>query len=527
MASGGMDVEQSTWAALDGYHNSTSSVTTLVLGSVVNKGANPQVWRTPAWQVTVTVPQAGAPTYSYGRLPAAGDSSVETTLAPPLSTSGTGPQWWLTRPTAGVPGGPPNTSAPEYRLGGPQDDTSQVIIDPAVRSRIYLAGRNGVYRSTDSGMTWYPAVRQLSGTIDRQVLVHPSLPGKVASADTDWSVLTSTDRFTTGTAGDAVMTVPGNPKSSFALTFGPGPGFDLYHGIGDRDPPGDGSGNGEVVRNEDPYQTSATATDDAWVTLGQPDANGQPVIGLAVGDLGVNRHRVIAVVEGEIQSSRSGLYTRDVAADGPPGGVWTPRSFPPIGGMITQLGAGTTTRKVSIAWKRNCVGESCRVVLYDPTVGLFTSGTSGKTWTRLESAPADAVVGTGYVALDPRPGSNIAYVTTPGGMAYRFDTEEASFVKTPLTKTGSTNCSGLLSPGPVTVDSIGRVYLTTSVLGCTGLWEATGPGATTLQEVSDGLPAYKSQALFPHSLAVSPNTQDGHVFVSTNGNSVMVVEGSS
>ena len=97
-----------------------------------------------------------------------------------------GEHWWLYKP-AWIPGGSFYTA-------------SSLAIDPSpppdgecVRHKVFLAGRSGIWRSTDGGADWYPAIRDLGVSIVRGVAFDPTQPGRTFTAMVDWVQINSSD----------------------------------------------------------------------------------------------------------------------------------------------------------------------------------------------------------------------------------------------------------------------------------------------------------------------------------------------
>ncbi|MGH2820031.1 MAG: WD40/YVTN/BNR-like repeat-containing protein, partial [Actinomycetota bacterium] len=68
--------------------------------------------------------------------------------------AGNGGTWWLSDSAAGG-----------FMLGGRFFDVGQIVVDPSAPENIWVAGRSGVWRSSDGGARWAPAVDGLAVTL--------------------------------------------------------------------------------------------------------------------------------------------------------------------------------------------------------------------------------------------------------------------------------------------------------------------------------------------------------------------------
>ena len=82
---------------------------------------------------------------------------------------------------------------------------------------VYVSGRGGLWKSENGGKRWAPAVYNMQATSNNAVAVHPSDPGLVALANTDYVVLATN----TGFDGDSLARNKPNgaPSKGFDLVF--------------------------------------------------------------------------------------------------------------------------------------------------------------------------------------------------------------------------------------------------------------------------------------------------------------------
>ncbi len=127
-----------------------------------------------------------------------------------------GATWWL------------SVKQQNQLLGKGSSVGALVQFDPIDRTRVMVAGRAGAWTSPDSGVTWYPAVKSLSVTINRAIAAVPGFASEVVIGNTDWTYLESTDHLLT-----VVQNSP-SPNTGFAVACDPTDGT-VYLSDGDRD----------------------------------------------------------------------------------------------------------------------------------------------------------------------------------------------------------------------------------------------------------------------------------------------------
>ena len=377
-----------------------------------------------------------------------------------------GPRWWL-------------GSQPNFLLAGSTYVASQIAVDPqappggtCLRPRVLVAGRAGVWGSTDAGGSWYPMVRGMGVTIVHQVVVDPASPARLYAAAADWVLLGSTDggvSFPTGAAGagtgfDVALDVGSDPAAAYVAVAS-----------ADR-------GGGDVDVSVDPLS-------HGWASTGLAAVSGGRVEAVAVQRVS-GRSVVLAAVDG------SGIWRKDGASEWisvDPGALPTPD---PPGG-------------VSFAWP----SASSAAYLYDRETGLWRSSDAGVTWTPVWAKPSVPPY-TGSVAADPTTPGRV-FVSIGDDGLFRLDGADTGTVDAGSVR--PVRVGSFPHPGPVTVNGGGAVYA--SELGVGGppdLRLSTDAGGDWRSLADD---AYRSAALFPLSVTVSP---DATLYLALDGNGVLI-----
>jgi len=378
-----------------------------------------------------------------------------------------GATWWLGGQARMPPGGGNYAAASLLTGTGTPDGAG--CVDPGVR----VAGRSGIWGSSNAGGDWYPLMQGLGVSIARDVAGDPTIAGRTYVATADWvfhfsgdSLATVTQKRPSGVARGADIAI--EPSTSPGRVY-----------VAAAKP----STNGEVFSNANP--PSAGWTDEGLSTV----AGDWAPLAIAVQKDGAQRILLAAV-------ERAGIYRKV-------GTTWTRVN-------TVAMSAAQLSRGASFAWAPG----SATVFLLDRESGLWRSGDRGKTWTRIWSVES-SVPGTGYLALDPAT-PNRLFVTIAGSGVWRIDGATTGSVDAgTLTSVlvGAFPTSGPIEPGPS-----GELWLATSAGPgvAAGLYRSLDTGATWSLMSDD---AYAAAAAFPFDLWVAP---DGRVFVATNGNGVLV-----
>lgn len=356
-----------------------------------------------------------------------------------------------------------------------------LAIDPLDKSRLYAAGRAGVWR-TDNALAdspdWYPAVHKMNTTINKEIAVDPKQPNRVFVTDVDWVFVYSNDQMKhiwMNRPADLLLgtDIEVDPATTPSRVF-LGVGADKQNS------------NGEIISIIDPSDPKST-----WKDEGLSDCTGgKRPLGIALGQEKDGSPVLLAAVED------SGIWRRAA-------GVWTrvcDKAMPP-----------QKTLFASFAWAPG----SQFVYLYDRETGVWRSADRGLTWSKIWDQPSSQEA-TGYLALDPK--NSKLYVSTVKGL-YVLENPEGA-VNPVLVKE-------VLDPGPIAFAG-GSVYVTTRMTVKPGEERLSNPrpeacllrsadGGKTWVNIADK--TYRSAAGLPQGIAVAP---DGRVYVSMDGTGVIV-----
>lgn len=368
-----------------------------------------------------------------------------------------GPQWWL-------------MNAKRNNLPGKTSYiAADIALDPRDPARVLVAGRAGVWGTTDRGRSWYPLVRGLDVTITNAVVADPNVPGRVYVALSDWTLVSSADGLRS-----VALTVPkGAPSIGWSLAVDPStkPSTVLVGAAGPQN-----RGGGEVYESADPLRGS-------WQGLGLASATGgHPPLGLAVGFDG-GRRVVLAAVEG------SGLWRRVGSA----------------GWARVQTGFGSAAGTIPLAWP---VGDA-DAYAFDDAQGLLRSKDAGRTW---QLAWRQAGAAGGFAVDRTHPDRGYAVVAN---RLYAL--------------TGLTGAAGTVSARPVisvptagavAVDAAGSVFVTSAPGDATPRLFRSAAGGEAFTAVS--APEFASSAVQPSGLVT---TAEGRLVVTLRGTGALVGAG--
>ncbi len=444
------------------------------------------------------------------RLAIRGKSVAITGLVPDGSVGstiyGTSTTWWEAT-DAGTAG---QDSGPESMIGGcpssssplcdatPYDDYVGSSILMLTRSGtspdgLLVAGRSGVWNyAPASTPAWLPAVQGLDATFDLNIAVDPADSANVAAADSDWNVLTSTDRLRdvndsvlpplfTPTNGSAYAVAWDNSVSPSALILAGG--SQATNALGSL------------------WYDAAWATGGSFSTMPLPAGVATRPIALAVNPTGPGTYLLVAAFQ------RAGVYAFNGSGAN---GNWT--SIPDGPGGAPSVSPGDP-HGVSLTWAI----DGSAIFMYDTgTHALWSAAWDGSTFAAWGEVYADssATPGRGWTVADPNT-PTVVWLSNTNGLGF-IDTAVCS---TGCTPTWVTSTMG----GPVatyTSASGDEVYMAgggsspefteVQVTQCAG----SCPAATGFVD-----PYYADVARNPSALAAG---SEGTVYVATLGNGIAV-----
>jgi hypothetical protein len=376
-----------------------------------------------------------------------------------------GEPWWLTKP-AFLPGGWYYTA-------------SMVMVDPAdppagecLRRRVFLAGRSGIWRATDAGTDWYPAIRGLGVSIAHGVAFDPAVSGRTYFAMADWVDLYSNDD------GDhVVQRRPAGGSVAFDVEVNAGSSPQrLFVASGS----GTSNSGGEVYSA--PSATLGDWTDEGLSTV----ASGARPLAIAVRQVGTARVLVVA-------TQGDGIWRKS-------GVTWTHVSTAAMQGF-------QGTNAASMVWP-----PGPNIYLFDHDSGVWRSSNNGKTWVRIWTRRSGAQL-TGFIASDPA-ASDRLYVSVGNQGLFRIDDADVGSVGTG--EIVPVEIGTFPRPGAITVDPGGALYVATLAQGGPAeLYRSSDLGASF---TSVGDLVYSGGAGYVSDLEFSPS---GQLFVATNGDGVL------
>ncbi len=397
-----------------------------------------------------------------------------------------GEQYWLLRSTK---------PSDLYMMPGHSGYVpAQIAVDPATPQTVWLAGRSGLWRTTDEGQNWYPMVGSLGVTVNNAVVVDPRSPARVYVGNTDWTLIASTD----GLAHIVRSKGTGAESKGFDLALDSAGGTGIPAGaastlsvaVGDRD----NNIGGEVYSNATPESP------DRWTNeaLAQAAGGNRP-LAVTVGNAAGQRVLIAAVEEAGTQGrAGSGGVYRKVGNGG-----WQRIATP----AMTQA---QRAPQASLEW----AGGGAPVYLYDHVTGVWRSMDAGATWALIWAKPTTAPR-TGFLALDPLHKDRL-FVSANDGVYQLDSADHGSAVGNGIV---STRLEGLATPGVIAVDPYtDRLYAAgLPPIGAQPRLAAWDAAARIWVDLADDY--YRATLGNATGIAIAPGSR---VYVSLPGNGVVV-----
>jgi hypothetical protein len=357
----------------------------------------------------------------------------------------------------------------DFMLGESQYTANQIALDPSNSQRIVVAGRSGLWSSSNGGTNWCPLVNGLMVAQARDIVQDPNMPSRFYTGSADFTFFYSTDSLATVTR-QAILPGSGANIADIALDTSSNPST-VFVSNGD-----DGQTNWDIYRNSNPVTQS-------WVDMNVGAGGGVPS-GIATRQVGGSTAVLVGV-------ANSGIWRYT--------GSWTQVKS----GIMT----GPNTR-ASTAW---LTAAGSWVYLYDSSTGLWQSDNNGalNSWSSVTSTPGHL----GYLAADPSLGNRI-YLSVEGVGVFRIDNAD--------THTPTLNQVGSLvftNPGPIAVKTDGTVYVTEFLAegSPSRLWSAPSPG-TSWTQIGDAY--YEGSGYTPVNLTIG--TTNGKVYVAVAAGGVII-----
>jgi hypothetical protein len=250
-------------------------------------------------------------------------------------------------------------------LNGATYVASQIVISDTPNRTMFVAGRAGVWKSTDLGASWVPSMRRLNVTFNRSIGVDPRTD-RIFIIDTDWKVLWSGDRMENVHQHLEGVDTRGVSGLALAIDATTSPST-IYLAVGNRD----ASKNGAIYSTNNPVSGAGESE-----SLEAAGCEGRRPLGMAAKTAGGEQFLLAAIEDTGLLLKQGGewrLVNREVARD-------------------------PKTKNAPLIYD---TGRP-NAYMYDRETGIWRSQDNGFTWSLLASAPADRVnsLETGYLALD-------------------------------------------------------------------------------------------------------------------------------
>ncbi len=347
---------------------------------------------------------------------------------------------------------------------------------------IFAAGEVGIWRSTNQGVDWEPAVDGFLNLVNREVVTDPNVAGKVYQTNVDYALFESDDYLSTVKS----WTKPSGMNSRGWSIFidGSTSPSTVYFGLGDRDT----NTGGQIWKRD---------AAGAWSQIDGGAMGGTRPIGVATAKDTSGNQVVVAV------SQANGLWRRVGS------GAFTKISLPTTAtGKTFQAQAKSLRSDVQIA------PGSSTFYVYDRQSGLWRGDNFGATWTNIYSSPTDTE-STGYMRVHPSD-PKVVFISDTNGVYRITNADTAGSNAASAQKiSGSLTNTGAMTLGPnnqlyfvtrPTSSSRARIYQ--------GDFGQTSPAWA---DISDDY--FQSWAVKVITIAAS---KDGRLYASSGNNSTIV-----
>ncbi|EDK72824.1 hypothetical protein TM7_0015 [candidate division TM7 genomosp. GTL1] len=229
-----IDTTQSMWQAVDGYVSGSNHIVFFGCDNGITPGSDGA-----RSIVKVSIDNVGSIGYTDVSSTTA---NVDLTIPPE------GRSWWYG--TA--------TSFKDWLSGSSFFTPGYILIDPANTNRMWVAGSQGIFRSTDGGTHWRMAVNGMPLSGSGAFAFDPGDGQHLLVTTTDWTVLDITD----GIANDASSTTfnpPSKAGKGYSVTFDSSDRR-AFLGVGNRD------------TNTEGQIFSRAVGETSWTDEGEPAA---------------------------------------------------------------------------------------------------------------------------------------------------------------------------------------------------------------------------------------------------------------
>ncbi len=374
---------------------------------------------------------------------------------------------------------------------------SDFAVSPTDVNTVIFAGQGSVWRTRDSGNSWYPVPEGINLLVHARVTADLSTAGRAYLGNVDYRGFGTSDAFRSGSTPLplAAAGAPGSANDGWSLAIdaaASGAGA-LYIGLGTRD----SNDSGQIWMDGD-----VSSPGNGWTRI---LAGTETVLGTEAGNrpigLAVIRDPAAPSVPIVLAVLQGGHMYRKAGAN-----AWTRvASFtsPIINGFLWP-------QVVSFAWRPGFRKVYC----YDRATGLWRSNDFGATWTKLYTSPDTDANGQGLVAAHPT-NENLVYLSTLQGLSVVTNAGTAA--------AGGATLGSLGFPagraGPLAVGADGRIYGTLFPTGTTpsrvyaNKLSSTGTGVLyAWKDASDDL--WLNAVTGGRELAVGA---DGTVYLATGG----------